>query len=130
MRSPKTILGAVLLTVLLGAASARQPPGLLYTCIEAKGAPNLSSDASICTNRARPLENAASSPAERAQATRLAWLKRYPNEAAHDASRQAALEASRAGTVPERQESEAARINKFYDAQRERLRPLWNPPAP
>ena len=130
MRSPRTIFGFVLSAVFLGAASARQPPGLLYTCLEAKGAAKLSSDASICANRSSPPENAASSPAERAQATRLAWLKRYPNEAAHDAARQAALEASRAGTVPERQESEAARINKFFDAQRERLRPLWNPPSP
>jgi len=128
MGSLRTIVAVVVSATCAGAAAARQSLPL-YTCIEVKGGAKITSDASVCRS-ARPVENAASSPAERAQANRQAWLKRYPTEAAYEAARQVALEESRARTVPERQQSEAARINRGFDAQRERLRPLWNPPPP
>ena len=123
MNGVGTIVALLLLSLLSGSAAARGGPGT-YTCIDRPGVGSLASDGSVCKNRAHPYESAASA----AERTNAAWLKRYPDEAAYEAERQAALERMRARTPAEQQGEAAARVNRLFDAQLKRLRPLWRPP--
>ena len=121
MNGAGTIVALVVMTVLSGSAAARGGLGT-YTCVDRAG--SLASDGSACRSWVDPYESAASA-AERRNA---AMLKRYPDEAAYEAERQAVLERMRARTPTQEQEAAAARVNRLFDAQLKRLRPLWRQP--
>ena len=82
MNGAGTIAALAALTLLAGSAAARGGLGT-YTCVDRAG--SLASDGSACRNWVNPCESAASA-AERRNA---AWLKRYPDERAYEAKRQA-----------------------------------------
>ena len=123
MNGAGTSVALLVLSLLCGSAAARGGPGT-YTCIDRPGVGSLASDGSACRNWVNPYESAASA----AERTSAAWLKRFPDEKAYEAERQAALERMRARTPAEQQGEAAARVNRVFDAQLKRLRPLWRPP--
>ena len=123
MNGAVTIVALVVLSVHCGPAAARGGLGT-YTCIDRPGVGALASDGSVCRNWTNPYESAASAT----ERTNAAWLKRFPDEKAHQAARQATLERIRERTPAEKQEEAAARVNRAFDAQLKRMRPLWRQP--
>ena len=95
-----------------------------WTCIDRPGVGALASDGVACPGRPNPYESAASA----AERNRAAWLKRYPDEATFEATRRNVLEQMRAKTPPGEQDAAAARVNRSFDAQLKKLRPLWQRP--
>ena len=102
MNGAGTIDALVVMTVLSGSAAARGGLGT-YTCVDRAG--SLASDGSACRSWVDPYESAASA-----------------------AERQAVLERMRARKSAQEQEAAAARVNRLFDAQLKRLRPLWRQP--
>ena len=121
MNGAGSIVALVVLTLVSGPAAAGRGLGT-YTCIDRAG--SLASDGSACRNSVNPNESAASA-AERRNA---AMLKRFPDEAAYEAERQRVLEGMRSRTPAHEQDAAAARVNRVFDAQLKRLRPLWRQP--
>ena len=117
------VLALAPLAAASGPAAARG--GLAtWTCIDRPGVAALASDGVACPGRGNPHESAASA----AERNRAAWLKRYPDEATFEATRRNVLEQLRAKTPPGEQDAAAARVNRSFDAQLEKLRPLWQRP--
>ena len=120
-------VAVVILVLVLAPASgpAAARGGLAtWTCIDRPGVGALASDGVACPGRANPYESAASA----AERNRAAWLKRYPDEATFETTRRNVLEQVRAKTPPGEQEAAAARVNRSFDAQLKKLRPLWQRP--
>jgi len=122
----KAVGTIVPIVMALGCASAAARGGGLTTwiCLDRPGLGALVSDAPAC-GKANPYESAASAT-ERIDA---ALLKRYPDEATLEAMRKNVLEQVRVKAPAEEQEAVAARVNRLFDAQLKRMRPLWQQPA-
>ena len=123
----KPVTSTVALVVLMlasGSAAARNGGLATWTCIDRPGIGALASNGAACPRQGNPYESAASAT----ERTHAAWLKRYPDEASLEAMRQQTLERMRAKVPADEQDAAAARVNRVFDAQLKRMRPLWQQP--
>ena len=122
---PVTTIALLFLALGAGSAAARNGGLTTWTCLDRPGLGSLASDAPAC-GKPHPYESAASATERR----NAAWLRRYPDEATLEAARKDVLERVRAKAAPQEQEAATARVNRAFDAQLKRMRPLWQPPPP
>ena len=121
MKAFATIVALVVLVAVAGPAAARGSVPT-WTCLDRPGLGALASDSGAC-GRANPYESAASAT----ERTNAALLRRYPDEATFEARRKEVLERMRAQTPADEQDAAAARVDRAFDAQLKRMRPLWRP---